>query len=543
MALARTRSVALNGVRGRVIEVEAHLGPGLPRTILVGLPDASLSEARDRCRAAVINSGASWPNRHLTVGLSPASVPKSGTSYDLSIALVILAAAGVVPAAPLEDAVLLGELALDGRLRAVAGVLPATLAAAAAGYTRLLVPEANAAEAAVVDGVTVVPVRSLGHAVALLTGADPPDDPPVAPLARSVDTWSGSQRVQGLDLSAVRGQAEARRGVEVAAAGGHHLFLQGPPGAGKTMLAERLPGLLPDLGMADSLEVSAVHSVAGGLAPELPLIVRPPFLEPHHTASAPSIVGGGGRVLRPGAMSLAHRGVLFMDEAPEFAAGILESLRQPLESGEICIGRSGQTTTFPARFQLVLAANPCPCGFDWARSNRCECPPAAKRRYRDRISGPVRDRIDICLKVGPVRRHELRDDLAVVESSAVVRQRVEAARSRQLARYVGTPWRCNGDVPGPEMRTRWPVRTRVVSLLEEHSAEGRISARGVDRIIRLAWTLADLHEHPRPDDSDVEQALLLRDTDSAVLAGGGRRRDTAAHLPLRPRAEDSEVVA
>lgn len=519
MALASTRSVTLEGVRGTVIEVEVHIGPGLPRTVLVGLPDAALNESRDRCRAAVINSGHSWPNRSLTIGLSPASVPKSGAIYDLAIAMAVLAAAGTIPEQPIREAVVLGELALDGRLRAVPGVLPATLAAAQAGFTRVMVPEANAAEAAAVDGVAVVGLRSLGHAISLLTGDPDPDDPPVPPLSYSPRAiWSGQDRIAGLDLAEVLGQGEARWSVEVAAAGGHHLLLEGPPGAGKTMLAERLPGLLPDLDPDESLEVSAVHSIAGTLPADQPLLSRPPFLDPHHTASLVSIVGGGSRVLRPGAMSLAHRGVLFMDEAPEFAGHVLEGLRQPLESGQISIGRAERTATFPAQFQLVLAANPCPCGFDWGRSGSCECTPGGKRRYRSRISGPVRDRIDIYRQVRPVRRHELHSDLAFVESTTTVAERVRAARDRQDARYAGTPWRRNAEVPGTMMRMHWPVRAPKVGEVEEWLAEGRISARGADRILRIAWTLADLVGRAEPDNDDVHNAMQLRSSGALGLA-------------------------
>lgn len=515
------------------MEVESDIGAGLPKIILVGLPDASLNEARDRCRAAVVNSGHTWPNRRVTVGLSPASLPKAGSHYDLAIAMSVIAAAGEVPAEPLDEAVLIGELALDGRLRAVPGVLPATLAAAAAGFDRVIVPEANAGEAALVPGMSVLGVRSLRQATALLLGEEPPQEPPVAPIAaESRLAWRGEQRITGLDLADVLGQPEARKSAEVAAAGGHHLFLDGPPGAGKTMLAERLPGLLPDLDHDESLEVSAVHSIAGVLPADVPLIRRPPFLDPHHSSSPASVIGGGSRLIRPGAISLAHRGVLFLDEAPEFHAGVLEALRQPLESGEVVIGRAERAARYPARFLLVLAANPCPCGRNFGTGLGCVCSPAAQRRYRDRISGPVRDRIDIHRRVGPVSRREMHDDLALVESTAVVAERVKIARERQAARLAGTRWRRNGEVPGPDLRRHWPVEPAHCVEVERALHTGALTARGADRVFRVAWTLADLAGRARPSRDDVHQALALR-TSGAVEAPASPARTSTAARALR----------
>ncbi|MDQ3592744.1 MAG: YifB family Mg chelatase-like AAA ATPase [Actinomycetota bacterium] len=528
MALARTRSVSIDGIRGHVVEIEADIASGLPGTALVGSVDGSLSEARDRCRAAVVNSGRSWPGRKVTIALSPASLPKTGAHYDLAIAVAVLAAAGDVPAGPLAEAVLLGELALDGRLRAVPGVLPATLGALRAGCTRVLVPEANATEAAQVDGVQVVAARSLGHVIALLTGADPPDDPPVEPLWHRGDlAGRGEDRVAGLDLRDVLGQDDARFALEVAAAGGHHLLLCGPPGAGKTMLAERLPALLPDLDTEQRLEVSAIHSVAGVLAPDDPLVRRPPFVDPHHSASTASIVGGGSTVIRPGAASLAHHGVLFMDEAPEFSAGVLESLRQCLESGQVSISRARARATFPARFQLVLAMNPCPCG---RAGPDCSCVPTAKRRYGARLSGPIRDRVDVYRRVEAVSRRHVLDQLARPEGSARVAARVVEARNRQRARLVGTPWRRNADVPGAELRRRWPLAAEVTAALDDGKDRGRVSARGMDRIVRLAWTLADLDGRAMPGADDLRVALCLRD--GVALPGTSR-----SHPRLASRVE------
>ena len=510
MPLARTRSVSLEGVRGHVVEIEADIASGLPRVSLVGSADGALSEARDRCRAAVVNSGCRWPSNKVTIGLSPASLPKAGAHYDLAIAVAVLAAEGQVPVDLLADAVLLGELALDGRLRAVPGVLPATLAVARAGCAKVLVPEANVVEAAQVHDVHVVGARSLRHVVAMLRGEDTPNDPPVEPLWLGADvSWRGEERVAGLDLRDVLGQADARFALEVAAAGGHHLLLHGPPGGGKTMLAERLPGLLPDLDHDQSLEVSAVHSVAGLLVGDDPLVRRPPFLDPHHTASLVSVVGGGSRQIRPGAVSLAHHGVLFLDEAPEFGVNVLEALRQPLESGQIAISRAARTAWFPARFQLVMAMNACPCG-QADRTGGCTCTPTTKRRYRERLSGPIRDRIDIHRELRPLERHQLHDEFDPAESSAVVAERVAEARHRQRERLRGTPWRRNADVPGGELRRRWPLPATATVPLERMSRSRGVSARGVDRVLRLAWTLADLGGDDRPGPEQVRMATDLR---------------------------------
>src|SRR5690349_4016669 len=382
MSYARVLCVGLIGVEGRLVEVEADLSPGLPAVVLTGLPDTALHEARDRVRAAVVNSGQSWPNRRITVNLLPATVPKHGSAFDVAIACALLSGAGELPAAALDGVVVLGELGLDGTVRPIRGVLPMVAAAARAGISRVIVPLGNAREATVVPGMTVRGVDSLHRLVAYVRGEDrllepPPAQPPQA---------SG-----GPDLADVAGQELGRYALEVAAAGGHHLALMGPPGAGKTMLAERLPSILPELDDASALEVTALQSIAGVLPPDGALVRRPPFQAPHHSASLAALVGGGSGLARPGALSLAHRGVLFLDEAPEFANATLQALRQPLESGSVRLARARGNTEYPARVQVVLAANPCPCA-NPAGDQFCVCPATARRRYLAKLSGPLLDR-------------------------------------------------------------------------------------------------------------------------------------------------------
>jgi len=521
MSLARARSVALVGVQGHIIEVEADLAQGLPGFALVGLPDTALSESRDRVRAAVVNSGEMWPARRITVSLSPASLPKRGSGFDLPIAVAILAGAGAMQPSVLEGVVLLGELGLDGRLRGVRGVLPAVMAAARAGSRRAVVPSANVAEARLVPDVDVLGARSLRELLAVIRGEEPPvddtpgvdetpfDEPPAVAVPRLY--------IDELDLADVRGQLEARRALEVVAAGGHHLFLVGPPGAGKTMLAERLPGLLPPLEGQDALEVTAVHSVAGLLAPGQPLVTRPPFCNPHHTASVPAVVGGGTGLARPGAVSLAHRGILFLDEAAEFPSRLLDALRQPLESGEVFISRAAGSARFPARCTLVLAANPCPCGHAFGSSSPCDCTPQAARRYLGRISGPLLDRIDLRLGVCAPSRADLVGDQQP-ETTADVAKRVRSARERSRGRLAGTPWRLNSEVPGRLLRSQWRATPGGGRIIHRAIDRGLLSARGADRVLRVSWTVADLWGDPRPAEPHVQEALSLRVSASGVAA-------------------------
>ncbi|MFD6495246.1 YifB family Mg chelatase-like AAA ATPase [Streptomyces sp. NPDC059944] len=526
MGFARTCSVALVGVEGVVVEVQADLEPGVAAFTLVGLPDKSLTESRDRVRAAVVNSGAAWPQKKLTVGLSPASVPKGGSGFDLAVACAVLGASERIDPRVLADIVMIGELGLDGRVRPVRGILPAVLAAVDAGYVQVVVPECAAAEASLVPGVSVLGVRSLRQLIAVLADEPVPEedpdeqgrpDPLLAGLrvpgtgeATGLCGIAVPEHDQGHDLADVVGQLSARTAMEVAAAGGHHVFLQGPPGAGKTMLAERMPSLMPRLSRQESLEVTAIHSVAGLLPPGKPMVDIAPYCAPHHSATMQSLVGGGKGLARPGAVSLAHRGILFLDEAPEFSGFVLDALRQPLEAGHVVIARSAGVVRFPAKFLMVLAANPCPCGRFSVTNDYCECPPSAIRRYQARLSGPLLDRVDLRVEVEPVTRSELTARGAEGESTKTVAERVRAARERATARFTGTPWHTNSEVPGRELRSRWQAVPGAMDETERSLERGLLTARGLDRVLRVAWTVADLSGHDRPDAGDVALALQLR---------------------------------
>lgn len=514
MATGMAYSVALEGVRGRVVSIEADISDGLSSWSLTGMVDVSVTEARDRCRSAIVNSGQSWPDRRITVAMYPADVPKVGTHYDLAIALALLTANGVLSGAALVSTCAFGELVLDGRVRAVPGVLPAVLAAADAGVGRALVPMGNVAEACLVGDIDVVGVSSLAECLAVLTGEPQPETPDYAPLHEAPSGRTAGDDLfappPGVDLADVRGQASARWSVEVAAAGGHHLYLLGPAGSGKTMLAARMTGLLPDLDFAEAIEVSQIHSLAGVLHRDDPLRTRPPFVAPHHSDSVPAVVGGGSKQIRPGAISLAHRGLLFMDEALEFKPSVHDALRQPLETGQVSIRRSEGAAQFPARFQLVLAANPCTCGKPQVAGG-CACRPTDQRRYQERISGPVLDRIDIHHQVRPASAAELRQPVGESAATAPTRDRVAEARERQRHRLAGTPWRTNCDVPGFEFRRLCRLDADVAYVLEDFVMRGKLTQRGADRVARLSWTLADLAGRASPGSDEIHAALNLRD--------------------------------
>jgi magnesium chelatase family protein len=448
----------------------------------------------------------------------------------------VLTAAGSVPRAASDGVMYFGELGLDGRLRPVRGVLPAVAAAAEAGFTTIMVAEQNAAEAVLVPGVRVIAAGSLTSAADWLRGTPGlHGGPPAAEFTGGQELpggWAADGRRGGAgavsggrpgsrgqvshpdagaapDLADLLGQSTARRAAEVCAAGGHHLSLLGPPGAGKTMLAERIPTILPRLDRAAALEVTAIHSVAGTLPPLVPLLTDPPFMAPHHTATKAAIVGGGSGLIVPGSASLAHRGVLFLDEAPEFAKDVLDALRQPLEAGEVVVARLGVITRFPAKFTLVLAANPCPCAKMIGPAGGCRCSPAARRRYLGRLSGPLLDRVDVKVELEPVSRKELLNDRNFAESSSAVAQRVTQARERAAHRLRGTPWRLNAEMPGSQLRRTWPPAQGSLAVVERCMERGQISARGVVKVIRVAWTIADLAGRPRPGPDECHAALGL----------------------------------
>lgn len=495
--------MAVVGIEGHLVTVEAHVGRGLPSLTLTGLPGPAVQDARERVRPAVESSGLEWPLRRVVVNLSPAALKKEGPGFDLPIALGVLAASAQVPLPRVASYAFSGELSLRGELVGTPGILAVAMAAARAGLRGVVVPQANAAEAGLVEGLEVVGAPSLAAVVGFLRGTwSPPEVPP----PRSGD-W-GDRVGEGLDFAEVRGQGVARRALEVAAAGGHNVLMVGPPGAGKTMLARRLPSILPPMSRREALEVTRLHSVAGALAGG-GLVSARPFRAPHHSISLQGLLGGGSGFVRPGEACLAHHGVLFLDEVTEFRRDALEGLRQPLEEGRVVVVRASGAVEFPARFMLVAASNPCPCGFLGDARRACRCQPPRLLAYRQRLSGPLLDRVDIQLSVPRLSRAELVAS-GSGEPSARIRERVAEARERQRARLADTPWTCNAQVDGPTARRVARLTDAARDLLASAVEALLLSGRGFDRALKVARTVADLGGSERVDAPHVAEALSYR---------------------------------